>query len=461
MAVPGWMSLWMFDELLQKRPSVIKPGLQRIKVALEHLPGSLEKRPVVLVGGTNGKGGTSGFLFHMMQAAGVCSGLFTSPHLIDFSERFALSERTVNDETVLGVWQDLQDHLPSAIYDELSFFEVTTLIAFRLFSESQTELDILEVGLGGRWDSTNVSDPVASVISSIGLDHQQYLGDTLLDIAREKLGIARPGKPLFLGSIDDESVLQYIQHETGRLGVPIFQYGVHFGVDGPYFYQHFDEGIFRTPLPDLVAKGPSYIQHNFCLAAAVFNWIQKPEKSIEDLSFFQKPMPACMVGRFFRQVIDFGFGPVPMIFDVCHNPQGASKLKAALHEAPGLETGAFPGIVSILGDKDVNGILDILKGFLQPLVLFRIDSDRCLSPAEIADRHKGLKIYPSFDEAVRSLELIESSRHVPWVVCGSVQAVGKVFELLSCSPKALPAKVVLATHWDDVPFRQHTGSNIS
>ena len=187
-----------FEELFHKRQGSIKPGLDRIRKAYETLQRPADDAFNVLVAGTNGKGGTSGFLW-MLLASSQQVGLFTSPHLRSFAERFQVSGMSLGEEDVYNSWKNLAGLLTES-YDELSFFELSTLIAFDLFETSQTSCNIFEVGLGGRLDSTNVVEPSLSIVTSISRDHEEFLGSDLIHILKEKLGICRVGIPLFWGN---------------------------------------------------------------------------------------------------------------------------------------------------------------------------------------------------------------------------------------------------------------------
>ena len=195
------------DLLFAKRANNIKPGLERIKKSYEFLGKPAGNIPAVLIGGTNGKGSTSGFLWSLLAQSLSAVGLYTSPHLMEWSERFQISGRQVDDQDAIALAQELESLLPADLYAELSFFELTTLIAFRLFEREQVAMQVLEVGLGGRWDASNVADPLLSVVVSVSLDHQEYLGQDLRQILREKLGIMRSGCPLFWGQSGEITAL--------------------------------------------------------------------------------------------------------------------------------------------------------------------------------------------------------------------------------------------------------------
>ena len=182
--------------------SAYKPGLDNTYRLMAHLGNPHERLRAVHVAGTNGKGSTSHLLAAALQAQGYKVGLFTSPHLVDFRERIRISGEMIPEETVV---QFVADH--RAFLDELrpSFFETTMALAFWYFAQQQVDIAVVEVGLGGRLDSTNILTPLVSVITNIGIDHTEFLGDTLAQIAGEKAGIMKPHVPCVIGETHPET----------------------------------------------------------------------------------------------------------------------------------------------------------------------------------------------------------------------------------------------------------------
>ena len=178
--------------------------LDRTAAALRAVGAPQQRFPSIHIAGTNGKGSTAAFLHAVLGAAGYRVGLFTSPHLIDFCERIRLGARRISPQEVVDGVAAIRDRIePSGI--RLTPFEMMTVLAFDAFARAEVDVAVVEVGLGGRLDATNVLTPLASVITGIGLDHQQYLGDSLADIAREKGGIIKPRVPVVLGPLDPDS----------------------------------------------------------------------------------------------------------------------------------------------------------------------------------------------------------------------------------------------------------------
>ncbi|HEY7213501.1 MAG TPA: Mur ligase family protein, partial [Thermoanaerobaculia bacterium] len=184
------------DAILARLESLgIKLGLERVGTLLTALGEPQRRFPSVLIAGTNGKGSTAALTTAMARAAGYRTGLYTSPHLEKVEERLRIDGRMIASERFAAILADLVALAGRETGSLLTYFEAVTLAAFRWFAEERVDLAIVEVGLGGRLDATNLADPILSLITPIGFDHQEYLGDTLAAIAREKAGILRPDRP--------------------------------------------------------------------------------------------------------------------------------------------------------------------------------------------------------------------------------------------------------------------------
>jgi dihydrofolate synthase/folylpolyglutamate synthase len=233
--------------------------LERLGRPQEALP------PLFHVAGTNGKGSTCAFLRAGLEAAGHSVHLFTSPHLVRFNERIRLNGRLIEDEALAELLKEVIDSGDSL---DASFFEVVTAAAFLAFCRSPADAAIVEVGLGGRLDATNVIErPLVCGIAALGLDHQQFLGTDIASIAREKAGIAKRGVPLVVGNNADEP-LEVIEAVSERVGAPLFPAfrRWHFGVSHGRLQYRDEQGALMVPLP--VLDGDHQID-NCALAVAM------------------------------------------------------------------------------------------------------------------------------------------------------------------------------------------------
>jgi len=188
--------------------SAYKPGLDNTIALMEHLGNPHTKFRSIHVAGTNGKGSTSHLIAAVLQAAGYKVGLYTSPHLVDFRERIRINGQMIPEENVVQFVEDNRIFLDQV---KPSFFETTMALAFDYFAQQQIDIAVVEVGLGGRLDSTNIITPLLSVITNIGFDHTEFLGHTLKDIAREKAGIIKPNVPCVIGETDPETAPVFIE----------------------------------------------------------------------------------------------------------------------------------------------------------------------------------------------------------------------------------------------------------
>jgi dihydrofolate synthase/folylpolyglutamate synthase len=433
-----------------------------MEAALACLEPDLLKIPSVLVGGTNGKGSTSGFLWELLSRSGKTVGLYSSPHLWHFAERIQVNGRGIDDAYLVSVLESLEKDLPTEVFQALSFFEVTTLLAFRVFKESKVDIMVLEVGLGGRFDATNVADPMLSIITSIALDHQQYLGPTTIDIAREKAGIMRPGRPVIWGGLEagDPGSDQVMRTAAESLGSPLICEGEHFGwrkgqifVDlsgssssskGSSVIGPFSRGATVWPeeaLPLEIKQAPPFLRSNFSKAVAAYCYLMAQNLAQGDLDALMatwdvvpfRKAPS-RYGRFHRHYgAPNGFRPRSMILDVGHNPAGARAFVEGLQAAGLMSHGPLPGLVSILGDKDIGGILDVLRTVLNPLLVFASSSERSWNHEMIPERHRDLAFFSDF---LRAWEVLDQGQPEdrPWVITGSVHAIGDVFQVLSIDP---------------------------
>ncbi|MGZ9190399.1 MAG: bifunctional folylpolyglutamate synthase/dihydrofolate synthase, partial [Nitrospira sp.] len=203
----------------------IKLGLETMTALTTCLGMPQNRYRTLHIAGTNGKGSTAATAAAILQAAGYRVGLYTSPHLVDFRERIRVNGEMIPELRVAH----LTDQLQALSQPELSptFFEYTTAMAFQHFADTEVDVAVLEVGLGGRFDATNVVTPMACAITTIALDHQAYLGSTLSSIAFEKAGIIKPGVPVVLGRLDDDA-WRTIEQVARERQAPVFRIGEHF-----------------------------------------------------------------------------------------------------------------------------------------------------------------------------------------------------------------------------------------
>ena len=447
-----------FERLFAKRANHIKPGLERIRRSYEHLTKPASLIPAVLVGGTNGKGSTSGFIWALMAMSGQKIGLYSSPHLVEFSERFQMSGMTIDDGMVDRAHEDLKAALNLDLFEELSFFEITTLLAFRIFEEQKAVFQVLEVGLGGRWDATNISDPLASIVVSVSRDHEEFLGDELLGILAEKLAISRPNRPLFWGAqgevMDEPKVSAFIEAHVQASGCLLYTRGREFRVEEKEIVLNMPGcKALRLPFMGITKDLPQYLKNNLSLSTAFYHWYASQPgnaawASLDTIwpEFCKGEQKAAitLAGRA-QRVTSRGENPRKFLIDVCHNPDGARAFAAAVKAV--YPQKSLAGYVSVLKDKDHDTILDILRSVLHPVILFGIENERSWNLASLATRHRDLPFFASLEEAWQASVQGGETPTEPWAICGSVAAVGYALKQMKVSPKELTLASIISGDW--------------
>ena len=330
-----------------------KEGLETT-VALNALLGNpYEAFRSVHVGGTNGKGSVSQMLCAVLREAGYKVGLYTSPHLKDFRERIQADGRMIPERDVIDFIERMRPHIETL---RPSFFEITTAMAFDFFRQQQTDIAVVEVGMGGRLDCTNVITPLASVITNISFDHMQFLGDTLPKIAGEKAGIIKPGVPVVVGESRPETAPTFIAkaRETDSPIVFADQRYRCAGHDGRMFEIESLTGGYRFTI-QLGMEG-DYQQRNLCTARAALDALtDRLPRPLTTMQVRRGLAEARVPGRW--QNIAIGSDPCPIICDTGHNEAGLAFVTEQL-ERQSREKLYF--VLGVVADKDLDRILPLL-----------------------------------------------------------------------------------------------------
>ena len=413
------------DALFARTTGVSKFGLERTEAFLAALGRPHLAVPVLHVAGTTGKGSTCATMDAVLRAAGHRVGRYTSPHLVDFRERFLVDGRPIPPGWVvefLGRWTPTVEALG------VTFFEATTAMAFQWFVEQQVDIAVIETGLGGRLDSTNVVQPLVATVTSIGIDHVEQLGPTRELIAAEKAGIFKPGATAVIGEPDADVAGLLAEHARTRGASAIVDLwrtspprGISTGADGTSFELELPEGrqAVHTPLSGLHQASNCAVALLSVRAAGAPWW---PGWSTACAALDGVTLP----GRF-QQVGNW-------IFDVAHNADGASVLASTLGRVPGPPVTA---LLCVLGDKDWRGIMAALAPRVERFVLTNAPTaptSRAWNLSEALDHGRGqgwvVEAVPDFDEALRVAE----SHGGRTVVTGSFHTVGDAMDRLHVSP---------------------------
>ena len=334
---------WL-DFIERQHPNAIDMGLDRVREVAARMGLKRPAKRVITVGGTNGKGSTVAFVEAIACAHGWKVGSYTSPHLLRYNERVRIDGHDVDDADLVAGFEAVE----SARGDTpLTYFEYGTLCALWLFARSKLDLAVLEVGLGGRLDAVNIVDADASIITTVDLDHQDWLGEDIEAIGFEKAGIARPFKPLVLG--DDDPPASVLRHAYA-IGAQAWR------IANDFFAESLDAGTWRwrevgfsmtLPMPALAA--PVQLRNAACAIAA----LRALGARIDKRTYAEGVANAQVAGRLQR----FERDGVEVVVDVGHNPQAARALAAWLRRQPKRRTLA---VYAALADKDVAGVVGAL-----------------------------------------------------------------------------------------------------
>ena len=319
-------------------------GVDRMGGLVERLGHPERSYPVVHVAGTNGKGSVSAMLESILRAAGCRTGLYTSPHLVKLGERVQVDRRLLNEAEITAYTRELlpvaQEMGAGGPDEHPTFFEFMTAMAFLQFQRRRVDVAVIEVGLGGRLDATNIVRPEVAVITSIGLDHMEYLGDNVAKIAREKAGVIKDGVPVVLGRLPAEA--EQVIREVARVRhAPVHSVREDFGENLPDYPQTNLEGDYQRWNAATATLAARLLRGRFRLDDAVI------ARGLQQVSW---------AGRWQRTNI----GGRPLILDASHNPEGAQVLENNLHKLVAA-TGRKPVIVTgVLGEFRARALLDVV-----------------------------------------------------------------------------------------------------
>jgi dihydrofolate synthase/folylpolyglutamate synthase len=406
----------------------IKLGLDQIRALVSALGRPDRSFTSIIVAGTNGKGSVTAMVERGLRAAGIRTGRFTSPHLVRLEERFAVdgvplssSQLDVIAERVLAA--------STALPAPPSFFEATTAIALEAFRDARVDVAVLEVGLGGRLDATNIVDSVAEVITMIDFDHQQYLGHTLDAIAREKAGVIKPGSVVVLG--ENPPVVEQVMRETASsIGARLIRAWT--DIDCAVEMRDGHARMTLTtpqeayPPVTLSLAGRHQVQNAVTAVRALEAMPERIGRSIGGDAIVRALEDAEWPARLETKIA----GGITLLIDGAHNPAGARALAVHVRETFGRRV---PMVVGVMRDKDVESMLRTLAGAASVLFCTAPRSTRAATPSELATMARlvdpALEVFAIDDplEAVRRA----SARGTPVVVAGSLYLAGQVRDELS------------------------------
>ena len=363
-SLSDWLS---WQETLH--PTMIELGLARVQAVAQRMPLVQPRCAVITVGGTNGKGSTVAMLAAILRAAHYRVGTYTSPHLLRYNERVCVNGIEASDAQLCAAFT----HVDAARGDiSLTYFEFGTLAALDIFSEAHLDVVILEVGLGGRLDAVNIVDPDVAVVTSVALDHTEWLGTDRDSIAREKAGIYRAGKPALFG---EHAVPNSLQQHAQTIGAILYSYGTDFGARSALnAWTWWGLGKERHALVLPALRGPHQLQN--AAGALMALELLTDRVPVTQAQIREGLMAVTLAGRF--QVVP---GPITRIYDVAHNPHGAHALAQTLraHEC----SGRTFAVCGMLRDKDIAATLGELSPLVDVWYVAAVRSPRTASADEL------------------------------------------------------------------------------
>jgi dihydrofolate synthase/folylpolyglutamate synthase len=417
----------------------VAPGQDRVR-ALCDLLGSPERAcPVILVAGTNGKGSTAIMIDSLLRALGLRVGRYASPHLVDLTERISIDGEPISAERFDELVEQVEP-LVALVDDQLidgvrmTFFEVMTALAYAAFADAPVDVAVVEVGLGGTWDATNIVAAEVAVVCPVDLDHTHLLGTTISEIAAEKAGIIKPGSKAVLAAQHPDAA-RVLLARCAEVGAEVRREGVEFGligrtpaVGGQVLRLDTAEG----PLGDLfLPLFGAHMARNAALAVAA-----------AEALLGGKPLPAEVIAEGLERVeaparLEVVRRSPTVVLDTCHNPHGARATIDGLSEA--FDFTPLIGVVAMMSDKDVTGVLTIFAEAMTSVVCTTIAStSRALPAAALGERAAEVfgadrvqvadSMVEAIDTAVRLAD--EAGPGAGVLVAGSVYAAGEARALL-------------------------------
>lgn len=386
-------------QILARAPEhQVQPSLERVEMVLDILGNPERAYRTVHITGTNGKTSTARMVERLLAATGMRTGRFTSPHLASIRERIALDGEPISPEGFIAAWEDVAPYIEmvdersqAAGGPRLSFFEVLTVMALAAFADHPVDVAIIEVGMGGRWDATNVIPADVAVITPVGRDHERWLGSSLTEIAAEKAGIIKDGgtlitahqEPVVRAQIDAAVAARRVvewreidpQEDPGEPGAGVLEVGERqIAVGGQLVTLRTPAAVYEDVFVPLHGQ---YQAHNALLALAaseaVFGGGALPARVVED-GFASVTSP----GR-----LEVLRSSPSVLVDAAHNPHGVEALVAAVEEVFGLRH--LVAVVGAMADKDVEGILAGLEPVTDAVVCVPIDTPRAMEAADLAE----------------------------------------------------------------------------
>ncbi|MBM1308863.1 bifunctional folylpolyglutamate synthase/dihydrofolate synthase [Sulfitobacter mediterraneus] len=411
----------ILDRMMALHPKIIDLTLDRLWRLLDALGNPQnDLPPVIHIAGTNGKGSTQAMIRAGLEAMGKTVHAYTSPHLARFHERIRLAGELISEDALMTV---LDECYAANNGENITYFEITTAAALLAFSRTKADYTLLEVGLGGRLDATNVVDtPALTIITPVSVDHQQFLGETLAEIAGEKAGIIKRRVPCIIGPQDDAG-LEVMERVAARNMAPVLAYGQHWHVGteaGRLIYQD-ENGLLDLPLPNL--PGVHQVQ-NAGAALAALRQLGADEAACEAAvtkAFWPARMQRLKGGPLFEIA-----GDAELWLDGGHNPAAGDAIASVLSERGTRPTYLICGM---LNTKDIGGYLRPLAAQAKSLHAVSIPGESATlaaSQTAAAARAEGMEAYEAESVAEALRDIVGKDQNARVLICGSLYLAGAI-----------------------------------
>lgn len=438
----------IYQQIIARVPEhQVQPTLDRVTETLDILGDPQNSYPSVHITGTNGKTSTTRMIDALLGAFGVRTGRFTSPHLVDVRERITIEGDSISPDEFVRTWEDIAPYIEMvdrahAETDgtKLSFFEVFTVMAFAAFADHPVDAAVVEVGMGGRWDATNVIDAGVGVIMPIAIDHEKWLGSTIREIAEEKAGIIKPGQIVIVAKQQEEA-LRVIEERAAQVDAIVRLEGRDYevldrqlGVGGQMITVRTPAAVYEDVFVPLFGDYQASNAAAAIAAVEAFMGGRALDAKVVEAGMLSATSP----GRL--QVVRHS---PTIIVDAAHNPAGAHTLGESISEAFDFER--VVGVYSAMGDKDIEGVLGEVEPYLDSIVITQMPGPRAKPAEEIAQIAREVFGADRVDVQEDILEAIatavnlgesgdESAPATGVVVFGSVLLAGEVLRLMDIRP---------------------------
>lgn len=438
----------IYQQIIARVPEhQVQPTLDRVTETLDILGDPQNSYPSVHITGTNGKTSTTRMIDALLGAFGVRTGRFTSPHLVDVRERITIEGDSISPDEFVRTWEDIAPYIEMvdrahAETDgtKLSFFEVFTVMAFAAFADHPVDAAVVEVGMGGRWDATNVIDAGVGVIMPIAIDHEKWLGSTIREIAEEKAGIIKPGQIVIVAKQQEEA-LRVIEERAAQVDAIVRLEGRDYevldrqlGVGGQMITVRTPAAVYEDVFVPLFGDYQASNAAAAIAAVEAFMGGRALDAKVVEAGMLSATSP----GRL--QVVRHS---PTIIVDAAHNPAGAHTLGESISEAFDFER--VVGVYSAMGDKDIEGVLGEVEPYLDSIVITQMPGPRAKPAEEIAQIARKVFGSDRVDVQEDILEAIatavnlgesgdESAPATGVVIFGSVLLAGEVLRLMDIRP---------------------------